>query len=70
MKEALAFAKDKNITVAVMGCRVNGPGEADNADIGLWCAADHVNMKIHSELIGSFSFDEALERVKEEVAKL
>ena len=70
VKEALAFAKDKNITVAVMGCRVNGPGEADNADIGLWCAADHVNMKIHSELIGSFSFDEALERVKEEVAKL
>lgn len=26
---------DKNITVAVMGCAVNGPGEASNADIGI-----------------------------------
>ncbi|MCK9289173.1 MAG: flavodoxin-dependent (E)-4-hydroxy-3-methylbut-2-enyl-diphosphate synthase [Acholeplasmataceae bacterium] len=25
----------KNITVAVMGCRVNGPGEAKHADIGI-----------------------------------
>jgi (E)-4-hydroxy-3-methylbut-2-enyl-diphosphate synthase len=27
----------KNITVAVMGCTVNGPGEAKEADIGLAC---------------------------------
>lgn len=26
---------DKDITVAVMGCAVNGPGEAKNADIGI-----------------------------------
>ena len=26
---------DKNITVAVMGCIVNGPGEASAADIGI-----------------------------------
>ena len=26
---------DKNITVAVMGCAVNGPGEASAADIGI-----------------------------------
>jgi len=26
---------DKNITLAVMGCPVNGPGEAKNADIGV-----------------------------------
>ena len=26
---------DKNITVAVMGCVVNGPGEAKEADIGV-----------------------------------
>ena len=26
---------DKNITVAVMGCAVNGPGEAAHADIGI-----------------------------------
>ena len=28
-------ASAKNITVAVMGCAVNGPGEAKNADIGV-----------------------------------
>ena len=28
---------DKNITVAVMGCAVNGPGEAREADIGMAC---------------------------------
>jgi (E)-4-hydroxy-3-methylbut-2-enyl-diphosphate synthase len=27
--------KNKNITVAIMGCAVNGPGEAKNADIGI-----------------------------------
>ena len=26
---------DKNITVAVMGCIVNGPGEAREADVGI-----------------------------------
>ncbi|HAS74771.1 MAG TPA: 4-hydroxy-3-methylbut-2-en-1-yl diphosphate synthase, partial [Clostridiales bacterium UBA8960] len=26
---------DKNITLAVMGCAVNGPGEAKEADIGI-----------------------------------
>lgn len=34
VEEALAGCK-KNITVAVMGCEVNGPGEAAGADIGL-----------------------------------
>ncbi len=29
------MAMDKNITVAVMGCSVNGPGEAKHADIGI-----------------------------------
>jgi len=30
----------KDITVAVMGCMVNGPGEAKEADIGLACGRD------------------------------
>jgi (E)-4-hydroxy-3-methylbut-2-enyl-diphosphate synthase len=29
------YALDKNITVAVMGCAVNGPGEARHADLGI-----------------------------------
>ncbi|ULQ59828.1 (E)-4-hydroxy-3-methylbut-2-enyl-diphosphate synthase [Brucepastera parasyntrophica] len=33
---------DKNITVAVMGCVVNGPGEGKHADIGITGAGDTV----------------------------
>lgn len=33
--EALLKAVDKPITVAVMGCVVNGPGEARHADVGI-----------------------------------
>lgn len=36
-----AFAKiQKNLTVAIMGCPVNGPGEAKEADIGVACSKD------------------------------
>lgn len=34
------LAMDKNITVAVMGCVVNGPGEGKHADIGIAGAGD------------------------------
>lgn len=33
--EALCMKLNKNISVAVMGCAVNGPGEAKEADIGI-----------------------------------
>ena len=33
--EQLTKDIDKNITIAVMGCAVNGPGEAREADIGV-----------------------------------
>ena len=31
------YAASHDVTIAVMGCRVNGPGETDDADLGLWC---------------------------------
>jgi (E)-4-hydroxy-3-methylbut-2-enyl-diphosphate synthase len=36
------YAMDKNITLAIMGCAVNGPGEARHADIGITGAGDKV----------------------------
>jgi (E)-4-hydroxy-3-methylbut-2-enyl-diphosphate synthase len=33
--ETLVAGYDLNIKVAVMGCAVNGPGEAKEADIGI-----------------------------------
>lgn len=70
VKEQLAFAKDHNITIAVMGCRVNGPGETDEADLGLWCAPTFVNLKKGPELLGKFSYDEVIPKLLEEVNSL
>ena len=36
VREMTAEFVDKKLTIAVMGCRVNGPGETDDADLGLW----------------------------------
>jgi (E)-4-hydroxy-3-methylbut-2-enyl-diphosphate synthase len=36
------YALDTNITVAVMGCAVNGPEEAKHADLGITGAGDKV----------------------------
>ena len=38
--EAALENVDKDIKVAVMGCVVNGPGEAREADIGIAAATD------------------------------
>jgi (E)-4-hydroxy-3-methylbut-2-enyl-diphosphate synthase len=64
------IAEKENITIAVMGCRVNGPGETDDADLGLWCAPSHVNFKRKGELIGSFPYDEILPRFEIELRAL
>jgi (E)-4-hydroxy-3-methylbut-2-enyl-diphosphate synthase len=61
---------DKKLTIAVMGCRVNGPGETDDADLGLWCAPSHVNLKRKGELVGQFAYDEILPRLKQEIDSL
>ncbi len=65
-----AYARDHAVTIAVMGCRVNGPGETDDADLGLWCAPTHVNLKRKSETIGTFGYDEVLSRLKIELDRL
>ncbi len=65
--EATEFARDKNLTIAVMGCRVNGPGETDDADLGLWCAPKHVNLKRGQETVGAFSYEEILPRLLAEL---
>ncbi|MCA9443514.1 MAG: (E)-4-hydroxy-3-methylbut-2-enyl-diphosphate synthase, partial [Candidatus Omnitrophica bacterium] len=58
VREMTAYAKEHNLTIAVMGCRVNGPGETDDADLGLWCGPTHVNLKKGEESIGSYPYNE------------
>ncbi|MGP0564675.1 MULTISPECIES: (E)-4-hydroxy-3-methylbut-2-enyl-diphosphate synthase [unclassified Nitrospina] len=64
------YAEKYKITIAVMGCRVNGPGETDDADLGLWCGPAHVNLKKKTETVGAFGYDEILGKLKEELDKL
>jgi (E)-4-hydroxy-3-methylbut-2-enyl-diphosphate synthase len=70
VRELAQFAAKENITIAVMGCRVNGPGETDDADLGLWCAPSHVNLKRKDKLLGQFGYDEILPKVKQELEEL
>ena len=70
VREMTEYARDHAITIAVMGCRVNGPGETDDADLGLWCAPNFVNLKRGTEELGAFSYDDILGRLKEELDAL
>ncbi|MDQ6800036.1 MAG: (E)-4-hydroxy-3-methylbut-2-enyl-diphosphate synthase [Acidobacteriota bacterium] len=64
------YAKEHDITIAVMGCRVNGPGETDDADLGMWCAPSFVNLKRGPQSIGQFTYEEILGRLRLELDKL
>lgn len=70
VRELSRYAESHAITIAVMGCRVNGPGETDDADLGLWCGPTHVNLKRGGEVVGAFGYEEILGRVKDELDEL
>ena len=70
VREATRYAAEHPITIAVMGCRVNGPGETDSADLGLWCGPSSVNLKRGPQTLGSFSYDEIIDRLKVELDAL
>ena len=42
---------NKDITVAVMGCSVNGPGEAHNADYAVTGNGRKIFLYVHGQLI-------------------
>ena len=70
VKEMTRYAGDHGITIAVMGCRVNGPGETDDADLGLWCGPKYVNLKKGPEALGAYPYDKILGELKSELDKL
>ena len=67
VKQMTDYARQHAITIAVMGCRVNGPGETDDADLGLWCGPNFVNLKRGVETLGQFPYDAILPRLKQEL---
>lgn len=61
---------DKNITVAVMGCIVNGPGEAREADIGLAGGDGAAVIFKGDKVIKKVAESEAIEALLDEIKKL
>ena len=71
-KQVLKYLEDNHInkTVAVMGCIVNGPGEAKRADIG--CAGGKGQWVIFKkeQIIKTVSDDKIFEKLVEEIKKI
>ena len=61
---------EKTLDVAVMGCEVNGPGEARAADIGIAFGDQKGMMFKHGEKIGVVSIAEAADVLLKEIEKL
>ena len=60
----------KSIKVAVMGCVVNGPGEAREADIGIAGGKGEAVLFVHGEPVRKLTGDNILDQFMEEINKL
>lgn len=58
------------LAVAVMGCEVNGPGEARQADIGLACGQGRAVIFAHGERLETVPITEAADRLIEHMLRL
>ena len=69
--ETLAAAYDHlNLKVAVMGCVVNGPGEAREADIGIAGGKGEAVLFIHGQPVKKLTGDNILDQFMEEIYKI
>jgi (E)-4-hydroxy-3-methylbut-2-enyl-diphosphate synthase len=57
--------QERDITVAVMGCAVNGPGEARAADFGIAGGDGTGALFCHGEIVGRVSEEELVSRLFE-----
>ncbi len=57
------------LKVAVMGCEVNGPGEASDADIGIALGKDRAALFKHGKVIRTMPLSGALDWLLEEVER-
>lgn len=69
-KRIASFKTDKNIKVAVMGCAVNGPGEAREADVGI--AGGKGEALLFKKGVPVMKIDEAsvIDRLVEEIVEI
>jgi len=69
VKEKLKGVK-KPLKVAIMGCVVNGPGEAKEADIGLACGKGRALLFKNGKVVKTLKEEEMVEKLLEEIEKL
>lgn len=71
-KEMEDFLKDihLNITVAIMGCAVNGPGEARHADIGIAGGVGEGLLIKHGEIVKRVKQEDMVQTLKDEILKM
>ena len=58
------------LSIAVMGCAVNGPGEASDADLGVACGRGQGLLFSHGKIIGKVAEDQIVDALMAEVDKL
>ena len=63
-------AVEKDIKVAVMGCAVNGPGEAREADIGIACGKGEALLFKNGETIRKIPIERAVNELLKEIEEL
>lgn len=61
---------NKNITVAIMGCVVNGPGEASEADIGLAGGDKCAVIFSHGKILRKISEENIIDELMTEIIKI
>ncbi|MBR2448340.1 MAG: flavodoxin-dependent (E)-4-hydroxy-3-methylbut-2-enyl-diphosphate synthase [Clostridia bacterium] len=61
---------NKNITVAIMGCVVNGPGEASAADVGIAGGKGCGVLFKKGEIVAKLQENELVDRLVEEIEKM
>ena len=71
-KEMEDFLKDihLDITVAIMGCAVNGPGEARHADIGIAGGVGEGLLIKHGEIVKHVKQEDMVQTLKDEILKM
>ncbi len=64
------YPKVINLKIAVMGCSVNGPGEAKQADIGIAGGKGKFVLFKKGVIIGTYPEDNIVEKMKDEIIKI
>lgn len=69
VEKALENYQDRNLTVAVMGCAVNGPGEAREADFGIAGGVGEGLLFAKGEIVGKYPENILLDKLVELIEK-